>query len=182
MVIEFMSRKNRQGGAVLVVSLIILLVLTLLSVSTARTTLLQEKMTAAVADSHFALQSGELGLSTGEQYIETLVSVAGFSTGGTGGLYKKDYSPQDLFASATWDATKTRASAVSPASGVPVARYYIEELGVIDEGDTAGGVNISGYGQSSGTGKINGFRIVVRGAGRSGTTERVLVGYYGKRL
>lgn len=172
-----------QRGAVLVVSLIILLVLTLLSIATARSTLMQEKMTAAVNDTHISLQAAELGMLSAEAYIETLVSTAGFSSTGTGGLYKKDNSPEDLFAAATWGATKVRSATTSPIAGsVPVATYYIEELGAIDEAEVAGGVNLMGYGQSSGTGNITGFRVVVRGVGRSPTSERVLASYYGKRL
>ena len=54
-----MQSLNNQKGAVLVISLIILLVLTLIGVSAARTVLLEEKMTFASRDAKVALEVAE---------------------------------------------------------------------------------------------------------------------------
>lgn len=61
---------SRQAGAVLVVSLIILLILTILGVSVMRTTTLEEKMAAATRDKDIAFQSAEAALKAAEDFIQ----------------------------------------------------------------------------------------------------------------
>lgn len=66
--------KNKVGGrsergAILVVSLIILLILTILGVSVMHTTTLEEKMAAATRDKDLALQAAETALRAAEDYL-----------------------------------------------------------------------------------------------------------------
>jgi len=175
---------HSQRGAVLVVCLILLLVLTVLSVSTARTTLLQEKMTGAVMDSHLALQAAELGVNSAEAYLETLITFGGFTAAGTGGLYAINTAPGNAFASTTWsNAAKVRTATESPVAGVSSAQYIIENIGLLDSGASAASINVGGYDQAKNVAStVTGFRIVSRGLGRSTDTERVIVSYYGKSL
>lgn len=176
-----MLKHSKQRGAVLVVSLIILLVLTMLSLSTSRSSLMQEKMTFAVRDSHLALASADYGIKEAEAYIETLVSTTGFSDAGTGGLYTKDNVPtaiDALFNASTWVNHRT---VQSPPTGVPAAVYFIEDLEVMEE-STVTDPNIGGYGQTAGQGNLNGFRVYAKGQGKSADSERIIISYYGKRL
>jgi type IV pilus assembly protein PilX len=171
---------KKQQGAVLVVGLMILLVLSILSISTVQTTLMQEKMTFAVRDVHMALEAADLGIMDGESYIETLVSTTDFNNTGVNGLYASDSAPSDYFADLTWQSGFYRTASKAPSGGT-AGKYYIEELGLIDE-DSATSINIGSYGRSSGQGDVTGFRVFSHGRGKSETTERILISYYGKRL
>lgn len=170
-----------QEGAVLAVCLIILLVLTLMVVSGNRTVLMQEKMTSAVRDAHIALEDAEMGLRAGEVVIENLAGTSGFSDTGTGGFYSVDNGPVDVFAAANWASGKYMTADESMSDNP--AHFFIEELGVISvESEDLSGINMLGYGQTTGGGDVTAFRVVSRGVGQSGNAERILVAFYGKRL
>ena len=182
--IEKGGYKQKQRGAVLAVSLIILLVVTILSVQGIQTTLMQDKMTAAVRDGHIALETAEAGLVDAENFLETLVSTTNFSADGTTspGLYSVDNNPLDepyeIFGTAVWDATVTAAG--TEINGV-TPRYFIVELGTVS--DNSGDVSLeTGYGYTAGGGNITGFRVYSRAFGKNTSTKRIVSSYYGKRL
>lgn len=58
-----------QRGAVLIVGLVLLLVVTLIGVSALRTTALQERMTGNLRQTNIAFQAAEAGLQAGLAYI-----------------------------------------------------------------------------------------------------------------
>lgn len=195
---------TKQGGAALVVSLLILVVITLLAISGMETTQFEEKMAFNVRDSHTALQVAEAGARDGEQFIDTLVSSVDFADDGTGGLYavadftqdgfKKSGGPNfkstggtapvDPFADGVWSAGKFRtASAANEVQGQR-ATYFIEEVGPMQAEDSgAEALNVAGYGAGDhGAGTVTAFRIISKGSGRTTATERIVEVYYGKRL
>lgn len=57
--------RRQQGGTVLVIALILLLVLTILGVAALNTSALEEKMAASTQEIHRAFQAAEAGLDTG---------------------------------------------------------------------------------------------------------------------
>jgi type IV pilus assembly protein PilX len=63
--------KGRQSGAVLAVSLLLLLVLSILAVSMSQTARMQERMAGNVRDSDVAFQAAEAGLRGGEDFIDS---------------------------------------------------------------------------------------------------------------
>ncbi|WP_354623373.1 hypothetical protein [Psychromonas sp. MME2] len=63
-----------------------------------------------------------------------------------------------------------------------VSRYFVEYLGELALEEDLSGLNMTGYGETTGGGDIHGFKIVARAAGKDGNTERVIVSYYGKRF
>lgn len=174
------SYKNKQQGAVLAVSLIILLVVTILSIQGIQSTLMQEKMTAAVRDSHVALEAAEAGLVDAEAYLETLVSITDFNDDGTGGLYTNGNGPipEDAFTDAVWGddmfITGSTIDDITP-------QYFIEELGTITTNSNSVSLD-TGYGNTANGGNITGFKVISRAFGKNTSTERIVVGYYGKRL
>jgi|GEM_PF-345402 len=177
--------RNKQQGAVLAVSLIILLVVTILSVQGIQTTLMQDKMTSAVRDGHVALEAAEAGLIDAETFIETLVSTTDFKTDGAGGLYSVDTPdadkpvlPKDAFTDVLWGAAITREG-TSIDEITP--RYFVMELGTISANSDSVSLD-TGYGHTGGGGDITGFKIVSRAFGKNANTERIVVSYYGKRL
>ena len=179
--------RNKQAGAVLAITMIIMLVLTLLVVSTTQDVVTQEKMTAAIRDTNLSLAAAESAVTEAEQFIESQTTLAAFATTGNG-LYEKDDEssdsddgPSDLFDSVIWSSTNSVVAATTVA-GVE-ARYFIVDSNIIavPEEDLSG-VNITGYGQTTGGGDVNAFKIVARATGKSGNAERVVVSYYGKRF
>ena len=61
---------NRQKGAALVTSLIILLMLTLMGVAAMQTTTLEEKMAGNLRNENLAFQAAEAALRAGEAYLQ----------------------------------------------------------------------------------------------------------------
>jgi type IV pilus assembly protein PilX len=66
--------RARQSGAILVVSLLLLLVLTILGIMMMQTTRLQERMSGNTRDLNAALQGAEAGLRAGEGVLANAVS------------------------------------------------------------------------------------------------------------
>jgi len=159
---------KKQSGAVLVVSLIILIMLTILVLSGTQSTLIQQKMTSAVRDTHISLEMAESGLKDAEGMIEGLTSVAAFN--GSGGFYSENNGPDN----------KTIAATTETAGAGKVSRYFVEYLGVLSLDEDLSTLNLTGYGETTGGGNIHGFKIVSRSTGRDGNTARIIVGYYAK--
>lgn len=89
---------NRQSGAVLVVSLILLFVLTILAVSMSQTTRLQERMAGNVRDADLAFQAAEAGLRDGEDLIDESIDlpITCASPAGTPGCIVYELGALDL--------------------------------------------------------------------------------------
>ncbi len=68
---------HRQQGAVLVVSLLLLLVLTVLALTASQSTRLQERMAGNARDTDLAFQAAEAGLREAEARLDTLAAANG---------------------------------------------------------------------------------------------------------
>ncbi|MCV6610880.1 MAG: PilX N-terminal domain-containing pilus assembly protein [Amphritea sp.] len=116
---------SRQQGAVLIVSLIILIVMTVIGLAGMEITSLEEKMAGNIRDRNIAFQAAESALISGEDYLESQVLLPSFT--GSNGLYQRD---ADLWESINWsDASKVVA--VSTAGFGNLAErgaYYIEDV------------------------------------------------------
>jgi type IV pilus assembly protein PilX len=66
------ARIPRQNGAILVVSLLLLLVLTVLGLTAMQVTRMEERMAGNTRDKDVAFQGAEAGLREGEAQLETL--------------------------------------------------------------------------------------------------------------
>lgn len=65
---------RRQGGAVLVVSMLLLLVMTALALTATQSTRMEERMAGNARDLDLAFQAGEAGARAGEQRIAKVVA------------------------------------------------------------------------------------------------------------
>jgi len=124
---------NNERGAALIVALVMLLVMTVLGVTAARNTNLQERMAGNLRDNNLAFQSAERALREGELFL-TSATIPAFN--GTNGLFlMQDGAGQAAFWSDdTWWATNGRAA--PSITGDNVARaplYVIEELPPIED-------------------------------------------------
>lgn len=64
-----LAHRRSQGGAVLIVSLLLLLVLTILAIGASQTTRIEERMAWNSRDTDLAFQGAEAGLRSAEKYI-----------------------------------------------------------------------------------------------------------------
>ena len=126
-----------QRGAVLIVALVLLLVLTILGTASVRDTAMEERMAGNFRDYSAALEAAETALRTGEIALgnSTAFGNMTFSTAGTDGLYDiaaMSSSVDPIDDATVWD---TVASSVLDKSNTLVSAdpdYYIEELPEID--------------------------------------------------
>lgn len=142
----WMAASHQQRGAALIVALILLLILSILGITSMRTTTMEEKMAAASHDRAIAFQAAEAALREGEAVAlaqsTTSPKNAAFPNGG---LYNNDNSncntspcnAQGLCAQPDPDCPArwldpnfnswTNASKVNDIAGTP--QYFVEYLG-----------------------------------------------------
>lgn len=171
------SRCRRQSGAVLVVSLILLLVVTLLAVGSMRSTTLEERMAGNAGDRNLAFQATESAVREAEVFIESIVSLGGFD--GTAGLFGQTDTPPSYGDPATWSDSANHVVATTNFGSHEEPRYFISNYTVVS--GTEGALNMSGYGDNKGTGDVTIFRITARGVGAGAdSAEVILRSQYGR--
>ncbi|MGZ4978820.1 MAG: pilus assembly PilX family protein [Methylobacter sp.] len=171
----FRSKTSYQSGAVLIVSLIMLLLLTLIGTTSMQSTSLEEKMAGNIRDENLAFQAAETALRAGEAIVAInppSFSVGGNGTGGTGlyttvgnGAQASGYWQTVDWSSNTAVATYTGGS-LNHINSAP--RYIIEELPsttVTGSTSNTGGSLESGTAGTSQT--VSWYRITARGTGGS---------------
>jgi len=166
---------QQQRGAILIISLIMLLVLTVIGVTGMRTTMLEEKMAGNLRDKNLAFQAAEAALRDGEDLFESLVATSSFD-GTDGRLGASDDDP-DFFDSATWSTSDSIAYSETMADVAAQPRYIVKFIKEI-EGDS-GSLKVSGYGNDR-TSTVTNFRVTAKGTGKTETSTSILQAYYGK--
>lgn len=185
-----------QRGAALTVSLIFLLVLTIIGITSLRNTALEERMAGNLRDRQIAFEAAEAAIRGAETYIDdNVITLAGFDTSGDDGLYAEDVDlngdgdvnaeDEAIWRFVDWstsgDALEYTYGAVGESGG-PASnpRYVIQHYGTVTaEEDT---LNIGNYGEGTGAGNVDLFRITVRATGGSDNAVVILQSSYGKRL
>ncbi|WP_226666319.1 PilX N-terminal domain-containing pilus assembly protein [Microbulbifer aggregans] len=178
-----MRKIANQQGAVLVVSLILLLVLTLIGVSGARSVLMGERMTFASRDAKVALEVAESMTRLGEAHVDSLANLSSFGT--SGWLRTAGNGPNDLLAGDTWtdNNSSEREVGMLAADGTSKlsGRMYIELAGLASDDSNAADVDLSTGNTGLDFDDTQVFKIVARGVGIGGT-ERIIVTLYGKAM
>lgn len=176
-----MQTQNRQQGAALITSLIILLVLTVLGVSAMSTSSLEELMAGNLRDQIVSFQAAETALRDAERTIDTFAAPPEPTSSGTNnGIYLRDTFGDfatTAFDSSIWPAAATEygtAGAVN-LSGVAQDPFYIIEQYQFVPKDA------SLRSQMSGQGKIF-YRITSRGVGVSTNAVTLLQETTAKRF
>ena len=169
--------QHRERGAVLVVSLIMLLIVTMIAVSSMQGTVMEEKMAGNTRDRNLAFQTAESSLREAETYVEGLASMGSFT--GSGGLYRWTDDEPDYTVAATWTDTANHVVGSAPHGAYAAPRYFIKHFTLVK--GNAGALNMSGYGDNKGTGDVTIFRVTTRGTGASAeSAEVILRSYYGR--
>jgi len=171
---------KKQQGAVLIVSLLIMLIMTLISVAGLRTTTLEEKMVTNIRDKNIAFEAAEAALQEAEGVVEAEISMAAYDTTGTDGKY--DNTIVDIEGNITWVAgTDCAASADIVGTYTNTAPCYaIQNYASVVQGTDV--LNQGNYGGNTGAGTLEMFRITARGTGASDNTQVILQTVYGKLL
>lgn len=159
-----------QQGAVLIIGLIMLLLMTIVGLSAVRGSNLQELMVGNLRDRHLAFQAAEAGLRIGEDVVN------GVNAPDTSGA-KKGLVPELLNGSsgAFWYQAHNWVDASAPANSDSVAvtidlqvtreapRFVVEKLNVIEVmGQDGSSVN---YGDLLKEQELDVYRITSRGVG-----------------
>lgn len=172
----------RQRGAVLIVSMLLLLVLTVLGVAMMRMTGMQERMAGNTRDMGLAFQGAEAGLRDGEGWLRaqvnqpastgTLSTCAATAVCQRFGASNIPVLPLDIASQTqTWWNTNGRVPTNSIAQLRSQPRYVIEEAGFVRDSllfDETGGRDF--------------FRLTSQSSGGSGLANTVLQSTYARRF
>ncbi|RLA45093.1 MAG: hypothetical protein DRR42_19740 [Gammaproteobacteria bacterium] len=179
------SHFQKERGAVLVISLIFLLVMTLIGLTGMKTSVLEEKMAGNSRNQDLAFQAAETSLHGAEQYLEAIVTASDFGEDvAANGLVSEASDDPDYLDPSIWvDASSVEYS--SGSSGLSVIgsapRFIIKLVGE-SEDDENTGLNIGGYGENLPGAQITIFRVTSRGTGGTDNARVTLQTYFGKRF
>jgi len=178
-----MLTMQRQRGAVLIVSMIVLLLLTILGVTSMRTTALEERMAGNARDRHVAFEAAEAALADAEDFVATIATTGPFDLNGADGLYSDDTSLANIETYVSWDGVDpTRgfinATNIGTGEGLGTPPKYVVQF-ITSFGTEVDRTNLDNYGQGTGGGKTGLFRITARGTGGSDNSVVFLQSVYG---
>lgn len=122
-----MKNQCRQSGAVLVVALMLLLVITLVSVASMQRSVLQERMTANLYERQLAVQQVEAALRSAENWVAAQLPDP--RTGITANNWFYDLPLINVIDRWQDPATQWRAAPAINTGMSSTAQYFIEYLG-----------------------------------------------------
>jgi len=163
---------SRQQGAVLIISLVMLTVMTLLGVTAMQSTVLQEKMAGNFRDKHLAFEAAGIAMNDGEQWLMNLASDPVAASDGTNRIWTLDALGPEW-----WNEPTSWANADVFAGPVLVSqppRCLLEESGFVSDG----ALNI-GTSQDH-SGRVL-YRVTARGTGGSNNAVAIVQSIYAKR-
>lgn len=179
---------RRQSGAVLVVGLIIMLLMTIVGLAAIRGSNMQEMMAGNMRDRNLAFQAAEAGLRIAEQRLEANPNLV-FND--SNGLYIDFNRPREsaeedgaqvlLASPVNWSSEEWKNKAVLTTvdlAGVATApRYVIEQMTTVpaEMGSTGGCIE---FGCGSSEPPQTFARVTSRGTGGSDNTEVILQSTY----
>lgn len=171
-----MASASRQRGAVLFVSLIFLLVLTLLGVMLARSQTTEERMAQNDANHDLAVEAAGAALRFAELNIRNANPAYANMGQNAGGLYLLNPAVGSIYTSAVWTtAGATMAYNGTALTSVPtVPQFMIEQLPQV----AASGTSLSGCRGYSGNGCVSVYQITAHGSGGDNTGSATLRSIY----
>ena len=172
---------SKQTGAVLIISLIILVAMTLIGVTAMRTTALEEKMAGNLRNKEMAFQAAEATLRAAEQYIQdNVISIVAFDADGSDGLYNND--DVRIWQNITWtDADSLAYTDFDSSYNVRTPpRFVIQHLSTT--GSALNELNPEGVGEGTGGGSVESFLITARATGSNDNSVIYIQSTWGVRL
>lgn len=174
-----MSKIIQQQGAVLVIGLIMLTVMTLLAVTSMQSSSLQELMSSNTKDKVTAFEAAEAAIRVAEEFLDNggALNLGVFDGNKTDGLMSHLYD--EVWNEINWidsDSIKV-ADDIGGVTSKP--RYVIQHIGSVAP-TAAQRLNVeSSYGAGATESLVEMFKITARGTGGSDNTVVVLEAMYG---
>ncbi len=169
---------TRQRGAILVVSLLLLLVMTLLGLTAMQVTRMEERMAGNTRDINLAFQGAEAGLRDAEERIRLFVARPTYCSSAPCLVWQKDVAPMDLRnqLQSWWNTNATEYGVGGTQEVTYTAREpqaVTEELGFIADSLT------TGHGPPQGR---DFFRVTAHSSGGTDAAQAVLETTYTRRF
>jgi type IV pilus assembly protein PilX len=165
---------KQQSGAVLIVSLIMLVAMTMVGITSMKSSSTELTMAGNLRESALTFQAAEVGLNSAETLL----------TAGTEPANTLDDIAADpnYFLDTTWNSAAATVAPVSLANISNNPRFILKFLGEWDpdKGVSALDPGFSGYGLTSTAVKIDYFRATSRGFGQTGNTFRTVQSFFGR--
>ncbi len=175
-----LSRGGRasQQGAILLMCLIFLTVLTLMAVSGMDTSVTEERMASNMQDYNQAFEAAEVAMEQAEAWLGSQLDMPTANSAGTAEVWTEDGPDPDTDTvswwmerdAAWWNANAETASGLAQVAQQP--QYVIEEYYVSTDGQSLN----QGTGEQPPTRILH--RITTRGIGSSGDAEVMLQSTY----
>ena len=170
-----------QQGAILVISLILLLVMTLLGLAAMQVTRMQERMAGNQRDVNIAFQGAEAGLRDAENRLRLMVArpdTCAAAPCAIPSVYQRNVLPENLRNQpSTWWAANAQEYGVDDLQEITQAtedpRVAIEDGGFVPDSLTVGHAPPEGR---------NFYRITGYSTGATGTAQAVLERTYTRRF
>ena len=165
---SFSISNARQRGAVLVIALMMLVVLTLLGLASMQNTILEERMAGNYRDRQIAFEAAEAALRTGEQRLSNTATFNALNWDGSDYSYEGD-GTLDPFTAAGSEVTN--ATIIAETVAPPV--HFVERLPEVDMPESS---LVKGFPEIPP--KIRYYRTTARGQGKTADAEVVLQSTY----
>jgi len=168
---NFSNYPNRQRGAVLVVSLLMLLVMTVLGIAAMQMTRFEERMAGNSRDINIAFQGAEAGLRDGEQRLLDMVGTPAICAAAPCVVYQTDVLATNLRdQTLAWWTSNGREFGV--AGTREVSDSARDPMIVIEEMTTVHDSLVQPPPEGSGSRTF--FKVTANSAGANAQTEAVL--------
>jgi type IV pilus assembly protein PilX len=184
---QFTISNNRQQGVILITSLIFLLVMSVLSVGSMQSTMLQERMASNEKEINIAFQAAEAALRSGESWLQaqpTKPTVSRSANQANSEVWALNSANPDISsakmwwqeADVNWWANITNATPSAGVAGVASPPTYVaEELDHIQDSLNVGTTSDNAAGSTY-------YRMTARGEGGNSATQVMVQSIYTKRF
>lgn len=185
------TKKSKQQGAVLIISLIVLIIISLLGLSSMESTVLSERMARNYRDDNIAYQAAESALRDAEAWLDAQATAPVPTNNGANRVWSFN-SPilSPVIPDTSWWAnpnswwvTNGRAYSgmLTGISAAEQPRSIIEVRTSILGAGGSGSIVIGGGGGGGGAGSIiNYYQITARGVAPNGQAQVILQSVYSK--
>jgi type IV pilus assembly protein PilX len=168
---------KKHSGAALVISLIILIAMTILSITSLKSSSTEIAMAGNLRESAITFQAAEVGLKTAETLLE--------NQNEPGNVIAESATDPNYMATATWNSAAATTTTVTlpNISTANNPRFIIKSLGQWNPDKKVSSLDpgFSGYGQTSSALKIDYFKSTAQGYGLTGNTQRTVQSFFGRR-
>lgn len=169
---------KKQSGAVLVVALIMVLLMTIVGLASIRGSGLQEQMAGNMRDRNLAFQASESALREGEGMVATVALVNALDFNNAAGLFKFDafnagavQTTGRKFWAEEFDwATKAKVYSTDIAHTAEKPSFVLERIETLEPGMNGGAIDWASMLETEA--EIS-YRVTARAAG--GTTDTVVI-------